>query len=250
MPPPCSTNSTAAFRRASTPSIFSTASWPSSSARHARFDDSAYKLEPNLKDSPGGLRDLHTIHWLAQACGITGGWNGLARAGLLTHAEARRIAREERSLSALRIHLHILARRRDDRLAFDYQTELAERLGLAATAHKRAGERLMQGYYRAAKLIQRANDILIQSLRVRLFPVTAPPQPIDADFQVRANLLEARATRPVRAQARCPAARLHRLRPAPGTGRIRAGARCVRCGAAAPTSMPPSAPIRRTARCS
>jgi [protein-PII] uridylyltransferase len=161
-------------------------------ARHARFDDSAYKLEPNLKDSPGGLRDLHTIHWLAQACGIVGGWNGIARAGLLTPAEARRIAREERSLSALRIHLHLLARRRDDRLAFDYQTDLAARLGIATTAHKRAGERLMQGYFRAAKLIQRANDILIQSLRVRLFPVTAPPEPIDADFQLRANLLEAR----------------------------------------------------------
>ncbi|OYY57910.1 MAG: [protein-PII] uridylyltransferase, partial [Hydrogenophilales bacterium 28-61-11] len=161
-------------------------------ARHARFDDSAYKLEPNLKDSPGGLRDLHTIHWLAQACDIGGGWNGIACAGLLTRAEARRIAQAERSVAALRIHLHILAGRRDDRLAFDYQTELAERLGLAATANKRAGERLMQTYYRAAKLIQRANDILIQSLRVRLFPVTAPPQPIDADFQLRANLLEAR----------------------------------------------------------
>ncbi len=161
-------------------------------ARHARFDDSAYKLEPNLKDSPGGLRDLHTIHWLAQACGILGGWSGIARAGLLTRAEARRIAREERTLSELRIHLHLLARRREDRLAFDYQTELAQRLGLAASAHKLPGERLMQGYYRAAKLILRANDILIQSLRVRLFPVTAPPEPIDADFQLRAGLLEAR----------------------------------------------------------
>ncbi|MDA8128116.1 MAG: [protein-PII] uridylyltransferase [Betaproteobacteria bacterium] len=162
-------------------------------ARHARSDDSAYKLEPNLKDGPGGLRDLHTVHWLAQACGILGGWSGIARAGLLTHAEARRIAREERTLSALRIHLHLLAGRREDRLAFDYQTELAARLGLAATPHRQPGERLMQGYYRGAKLIQRVNDILIQSLRVRLFPVTAPPQPIDADFQVRADLIEARA---------------------------------------------------------
>ncbi|MEW6253583.1 MAG: nucleotidyltransferase domain-containing protein, partial [Planctomycetota bacterium] len=109
-------------------------------ARHARFDDSAYKLEPNLKDSPGGLRDLHTIHWLAQACGLDGGWTGLARAGLLTAAEARRIAREERALATLRVHLHLLARRREDRLAFDYQTELAERLGLAATPTRRAGE--------------------------------------------------------------------------------------------------------------
>lgn len=161
-------------------------------ARHARFDDSAYKLEPNLKDSPGGLRDLHTIHWLAQACGIDGGWNGLARAGLLTFDESRRIAREERALAALRIHLHLLAGRREDRLAFDYQSELAARLGLTAT-HRRADERLMHGYYRAAKLIQRSNDILVQSLRVRLFPVVAPPQPIDADFQVRASLLETRA---------------------------------------------------------
>ena len=161
-------------------------------ARHARFDDSAYKLEPNLKDSPGGLRDLHTIHWLTQACGISGGWAGLARANLLTRTEARRIEHVERSLSALRIHLHLLAKRRDDRLAFDYQTELAAQLGLTATEHKRAGEHLMQGYYRAAKLIQRANDILIQSLRVRLFPVTVPPEPLDEDFQVRANLLEAR----------------------------------------------------------
>ena len=162
-------------------------------ARHARFDDSAYKLEPNLKDSPGGLRDLHTIHWLAQACGISGGWSGLEQAHLLTRHEARRIAQVERTLSALRIRLHLLAQRREDRLAFDYQNELAAQLGLTATAHKPAGEYLMQDYYRAAKLVQRANDILLQSLRVRLMPVTAPPEPIDADFQVRANLLEARS---------------------------------------------------------
>ncbi len=199
-------------------------------ARHARFDDSAYKLEPNLKDSPGGLRDLHTIHWLAQACGIGSSWSDIARAGLLTLAEARRIAREEHSLSTLRIHLHLLAGRREDRLVFDYQTELAARLGLAATAHKRAGERLMQGYYRAAKLIQRANDILIQSLRVRLFPMTAPPEPIDADFQLRANLLEMRK------------ADLFERKP---DALLRASRRrCARYGVVARASMPRSAPIR------
>ena len=160
--------------------------------RHARFDDSAYKLEPNLKDSPGGLRDLHTIYWLTQACGLGHLWSDLVSAGLLTRAEARRIAREETWLSRLRIHLHLLAKRREDRLVFDYQAELAERFGLSATPHLRSGERLMQGYYRAAKLVQRANDILVQSLRVRLQPVSAPPQIIDDDFQLRGNLLEAR----------------------------------------------------------
>lgn len=181
------------FRARFNPQAFFEGKLAEQAARHARYEDSAYKLEPNLKDSPGGLRDLHTIHWLAQACDIPAGWPGLARAGLLTEAEARHIAREERALSTLRIHLHLLAGRRDDRLAFDYQTELAGRLGLAATPHKRAGERLMQGYYRAAKLVQRVNDILIQSLRVRLFPVSGAPEIVDGQFQVRGKLLEARS---------------------------------------------------------
>ena len=160
--------------------------------RHLRLDDSAYKLEPNLKDSPGGLRDLHTIHWLAQAVGLKPGWNSLVRSGLLARPEALRIARYERWLARLRIHLHLLARRREDRVAFDFQSELAERFGLEATPHLRAGERLMQGYYRAAKLVQRANDILLQSLRVRLHPDDSPPQQIDADFQIRGQMLQAR----------------------------------------------------------
>ncbi|MCA1925361.1 MAG: [protein-PII] uridylyltransferase [Thiobacillus sp.] len=181
------------FRARFDPRAFFEGKLAEQAARHARYDDSAYKLEPNIKDSPGGLRDLHTVHWLAQACAIPAGWAGLVRAGLITEAEARHIAREERTLATLRIHLHLLAGRRDDRLAFDYQTELATRLGLAATPHRRAGERLMQGYYRAAKLVQRANDILIQSLRVRLFPVTGAPEIVDSDFQVRGKLLEMRA---------------------------------------------------------
>ncbi len=161
--------------------------------RHARFDDSAYKLEPNLKDSPGGLRDLQTIHWLTQACGMGHLWSDLVGAGLLTQAEAHRIAREEAWLSRLRIHLHLLARRREDRLAFDYQAELAERFGLGDTPRLRSGERLMQGYYRAAKQVQRVNDILVQSLRARLQPVSAPSRVIDDDFQLRGNLLQARS---------------------------------------------------------
>ncbi len=160
--------------------------------RHARFDDSAYKLEPNIKDSPGGLRDLHTLNWLAQACRISPGWRNWVDAGLITPPEARRIAREEAWLAALRIHLHLLARRREDHLAFDFQTELAARLGLAATPHLRPDERLMQGYYRAAKRIERANDILVPALRAYLQPIATAPAPIDDDFQSRGKLLEMR----------------------------------------------------------
>ena len=159
--------------------------------RHLRLDDSAYKLEPNLKDSPGGLRDLHTIHWLAQASGLASGWNSLVQAGLLTAPEARRIGSAERWLTQMRIQLHLLAHRREDRVAFDYQSELAQCFGLHATPQLRADERLMQGYYRAAKLVQRANDILLQSLRVHLQPDHSPPLVLDEDFQVRSQMLQA-----------------------------------------------------------
>ncbi len=160
--------------------------------RHQRLDDSAYKLEPNLKDSPGGLRDLHVIHWLAQAAGLATGWKSLVNAGLLVPLEARRIATAERWLAKLRIHLHLLAHRREDRVAFDYQSELAERFELEATPQLRADERLMQGYYRAAKLVQRANDILVQSLRVYLKPDHTSPLILDEDFQMRSHMLQAR----------------------------------------------------------
>ena len=182
----------AAFNARFDPLHFFDAKVQEQNRRHLRLDDSAYKLEPNLKDSPGGLRDLHTIHWLAQAAGLDPRWKSLVNAGLLTAPEARRIEASERWLAQLRIHLHLLARRREDRVAFDYQGELAERFNLEATPHLRADERLMQGYYRAAKLVQRANDILLQSLRVHLQPDHSSPHILDEDFQVRSHTLQAR----------------------------------------------------------
>jgi [protein-PII] uridylyltransferase len=171
---------------------FFTAKIAEQMGRHRRFDDSAYKLEPNLKDSPGGLRDLHTIHWLARAAGLGDGWRNIVRAGLLNAAEAKRITKAEHWLARLRIHMHLLAVRREDRVAFDYQIELAARFGLVATPNLRADERLMQGYYRAAKLVLRVNDILLSSLRDYLQPDPTPPQIIDADFQRRGSVLQTR----------------------------------------------------------
>jgi [protein-PII] uridylyltransferase len=152
--------------------------------RHARFQDSAFKLEPNLKDSPGGLRDLHTIHWLTRARGLNRGWMSLAQSGCLSLAEARRLTSVERALARMRIHLHLLARRREDRLAFDYQFPLAERLGLAGTPGRNAGENLMRHYYRLAKQVQLANEILTLSLRID--PRAREPQslPLNAHFQL------------------------------------------------------------------
>jgi [protein-PII] uridylyltransferase len=158
--------------------------------RHLRHQDTAYNLEPNLKESPGGRRDLQTILWIARAAGFGRKWREIAAHGLMTPAEARELARNERLIDDLRIRLHYLTGRREDRLVFDVQAALARELGLADTPSRRASEQLMQRYYRAAKSIRQLNVILLQNLHARLFPTEVNVQPIDADFQAVDELLD------------------------------------------------------------
>jgi len=160
--------------------------------RHLKFHDTAYNLEPNVKESPGGLRDLQTVLWIARAAGLGRSWRELAQAGLITMHEARTVSRQERLIGALRVRLHYLAGRREDRLVFDLQTALAREIGLADTGTKRASEQLMQRYYRAAKLVRQVNVILLQNLHARLFPVSAEPVPVDHDFLAVDELLHVR----------------------------------------------------------
>ncbi|MDR0481500.1 MAG: [protein-PII] uridylyltransferase, partial [Gallionellaceae bacterium] len=160
--------------------------------RHARFVDANFNLEPNLKESPGGLRDLQTVLWISRACGLGESWKKLAQAGLLTGQEAAAIARHENLLQTLRIRLHYLAGRREDRLLFDYQTALANEMRIAATASRRASEYLMQRYYRARHAVLLLNAVLLQNFHARLFPEDTEAQPLNARFVVRENRLEAR----------------------------------------------------------
>ena len=160
--------------------------------RHLKYHDTAYNLEPNLKESPGGLRDLQTVLWIARAAGLGRSWRDLAKGGLITMQEARNVSRHERFIGALRVRLHYLAGRREDRLVFDLQNALARELGLADTASKRASEQLMQRYYRAAKLIRQVNVILLQNLHSRLFPIPAEPVPVNDDFSAIDELLDLR----------------------------------------------------------
>ncbi len=159
--------------------------------RHTRFIDTDHNLEPNLKESPGGLRDLQTVLWISRACGFGHTWQALAQAGLIAPAEARQIARHEHLLQDLRIRLHYLSGRHDDRLVFEYQTALAEQLGIAASAQRRASEHLMQRYYRTKKEILQLNAVLLQTMRARIFPVAATA-PINERFVARDDKLEAR----------------------------------------------------------
>ena len=159
--------------------------------RHARFNDSAYNLEPNLKESPGGLRDLQNVLWIARGAGLDASWNGLVRAGLMSAAEARLVRRKELLLQNLRIRLHYLANRREDRLLFDHQDALATQLGLHGNRYRRASEQLMQRYYRSAKLVGLMNEILLQALSERLSPSGGGnPVKLGASFQARNGIME------------------------------------------------------------
>lgn len=160
--------------------------------RHARFVDADYNLEPNLKESPGGLRDLQTITWISRAAGLGTRWAELAKAGLISPAEARQIARHDTLLQTLRIRLHYLAKRREDRLIFEFQTLLAEQMGIAASAHRRASEHLMQRYYRARLAVRQFNAILLQNLHDHLFREQPPQHALNERFRAMGTLLEIR----------------------------------------------------------
>jgi len=159
--------------------------------RYRKYHESPYSLEPNCKDSPGGLRDLQTILWIAQATGYGNSWRDLKRHGFITYQEEQGLERRERFLQRLRIHLHYQAGRREDRLLFDFQTALAEQLGFKATPTRRASEQLMQEYYRTAKTIMQLNTILLQNMGAAIFPSPdQEPEAINERFQNAHQLLD------------------------------------------------------------
>lgn len=170
-------------------------------SRHAKFNDTAYNLEPNIKESPGGLRDLHMIYWLSRCLDIQQGiksngtsiWTFLQKHNIISSLEARQLKHHEKNLQQLRIRLHFLSGRREDRLLFDFQNELAASFGYVNTVRKRASEQLMQSYYRSAKFINLMNEILLKSLQQLLIPVQAEIKPINARFEAHNGLLVAKS---------------------------------------------------------
>ena len=162
--------------------------------RHAKYEDTAFSLEPNCKESPGGLRDLQVILWVAKAAGLANSWRTLATGGLITLTEARQLMEKERAFKDIRVRLHLHAGRREDRLVFDVQTAIAESLGLQATGSgphmRRASEFLMQRYYWAAKTVTQLNTILLQNIEARLFPQDDVAVPINERFNEVNGLID------------------------------------------------------------
>ncbi|MHB1236112.1 MAG: [protein-PII] uridylyltransferase [Gallionella sp.] len=160
--------------------------------RHKRFLDSDFNLEPNLKESPGGLRDLQTITWIARAAGLDTRWAGLAQAGIISPSEARLIAKHDTLLKTLRARLHYLVGRREDRLIFEFQTLLAEQMGINASANRRASEHLMQRYYQTKLAVRQFSTIMLQHLHDHLFHETPPQHALNERFRVVGTLLDIR----------------------------------------------------------
>jgi [protein-PII] uridylyltransferase len=183
------------FARVADPAAFLKAKKLEQEQRHAKHQDSPYSLEPNLKEAPGGLRDMQVIQWIARAAGMTSGagrtWKDLVTHGLIEADEARRLARHEAAFQDLRIRLHYLAGRREDRIVFDFQNALAKQYGDADSAERRASEAMMQRYYRAAKTVTQLNAILLQNLEARLLPAANDEtRALNERFRVRGELLE------------------------------------------------------------
>jgi [protein-PII] uridylyltransferase len=121
--------------------------------RHRRMGDSRYVVEPNVKEGKGGLRDLHTLFWIGKYVHRVDAVEGLVGAGLLTTEELQQFQRAENFLWAVRCHLHLVAGRAEERLTFDYQREIAERMHFATRPGKSAVERFMHYYFLQAKTV-------------------------------------------------------------------------------------------------
>jgi [protein-PII] uridylyltransferase len=150
--------------------------------RHARYDDTAYNLEPNLKDGPGGLRTLDSLRWLGRRLARTDDLSDMVAEGLLDPAELATLEQSEATLRRYRYALHLEAARPEERLLFDYQRALAARLGFEDEHEKNLGvEQFMQGYYRAASQVERLGVQVAERFEEMLEP-EGQAVPVGTDF--------------------------------------------------------------------
>ena len=164
--------------------------------RHNKFENTPYSLEPNCKESPGGLRDLQIILWVAKAAGFGQNWDELAHNGLATPFEIKQIKHNEALLRLIRARLHLISGRREDRLVFDLQTAVADSFGYKSDTAEgsrlpvRSSEALMRRYYWAAKAVTQLNQILLMNIEERLNPSAHEPRPINERFSDKAGMIE------------------------------------------------------------
>ena len=160
-------------------------------ARHHRYHDTAYNLEPNVKQSPGGLRDLQTIGWVAKRHFGADTLQQLTGHGFLTALELAQLQAAQSWLWRIRFALHLVTGRREDRLLFDHQIRLARMFGYEDSSYTLAVEQFMQRYYRTAMFVSWLNELLLQHFREEILADRdAPAVPLSRQFQERDEYLE------------------------------------------------------------
>ncbi len=171
---------------------FFKAKWQEQQARHAKYENSISNLEPNIKESPGGLRDIQMIGWVAKRHFRANTLHDLVTHGFLTEDEYLALIMGQNHLWRVRFALHLLTGRHDDRLLFDHQRTLAAQLGYAGDSANLAVERFMQDYYRTVMELSRLNEMLLQHFQEEILLRNRLPQPtpINRRFQSRKGFLE------------------------------------------------------------
>jgi [protein-PII] uridylyltransferase len=161
-------------------------------ARWHKYGDTAYNLEPNIKENPGGLRDIQMIGWVAKRHFDAKNLHDLVHHGFLTEGEHLTLIEGQALLWRIRFVLHRLAGRREDRLLFDYQRTLAREFGFTDGESNLGVEQFMQQYYRTVMELNRLNEMLLQLFQeaILLHDRLAPPVKINSRFQSRSGFLE------------------------------------------------------------
>lgn len=160
--------------------------------RHLRYNDTAYNLEPNIKEGPGGLRDIQIIGWVAKRHFGGKSFKELVEHDFLTEAEYELLDAGQRHLWRVRFALHRIAGRREDRLLFDYQKKIAEIFGFESGENNLAIEQFMQQYYRTIMELERLSEMLLQIFREEILLTAAQRKikPLNERFNLRNNYLE------------------------------------------------------------
>lgn len=172
---------------------FFRAKWDEQIARHAKHNNTEYNLEPNLKNAPGGLRDIQTIVWVAKKYfGVTEVRELVDREEFLLESEYVILRRGEEELWRIRYGLHILTGRGEDRLLFEYQRALAKEFGFVDDENSLAVEQFMKRYYRAVIALRELNDMLLNYLDEKIFRADQPETitPINERFQICNDYIE------------------------------------------------------------
>ena len=160
--------------------------------RHLKYDDSAYSLEPNIKEGPGGLRDIQMIGWVAKRHFGATTLHDLIQHGFLTEKEYQTLSKGQEFLWEIRCQLHFVARRHEERLLFDYQRTLAQSFGYEDDEVGLGVEKLMKRYYCAIKEISTLNEMLLQLFEEAILYADMPAKvrPLNKRFQVRNDFIE------------------------------------------------------------